>query len=1304
MWTPNLRKTYDEIEAKLRALEGFNEQINNNTILFSEVSQKFPFDAITQLDLGEEDSLSELRTQLDKFIKKREKFSYNNSNQPFHEVRKKNFSKSSTEALLSNEQSKKCIYCQENHWSDQCTNYTTIADRKEKIKGNCFICFKSNHSAKQCESLKICVYCKKKSKHHRSLCPEKFKPGSTKKETKTDESASTTTNATLLSECEDGALLVTSVKFGPVITTIILDTGSKRTYITNNLASKMRCKILGHEVLQISTFGNDCSSVRSKMVELDIPVQNGLKIKITANTVPKIAGRISSPRANQNEIVSQKYPSLKLAEYDENLEPEILIGNDFSFDFLTMEKLPISDSLNLIGSLFGWFIVGRFDIKNNHTETPIFYNDVKRLWELDNIGLNDYDDKAEDDIAVESFYQNIRYDADEKRYSVSWPWKEYPPDLKTNYGLALGRLSTLKKSLDKDKKLFQQYDEVIKLQEEKGIIEKVDDKDSKNDLVHYLPHHPVITPDVIELYKESKDIFNDASMNLRAWNSNCKNLKNELLKGDDSGNTIVSVLGLKWDILSDTFEIKHNLPSTSVEVDSITKRYVVKIVSSIFDPLGYLCPVLLLAKIFIQNLWKENIDWDCELSVDDRVTWESLHVKLNTISSVKIARFIDIDLNVNGNVELHCFVDASKTAYAAVIYLKGQNGTRFIMAKSKLAPKHGNLTIPKLELLALYVGSKLMTFVTDCLSESVKIVDRYIWSDSKCVLYWLKSKRVLPRFVEKTIKLIDKNVHFRYVPSSNNPADIASRGAEIGDFNSSFWWSGPDWLKNAETCWPKNDLNISDSDGDIVSGDEVQQEINLNIEIIEPPFKIDYCNFTDLGELFKTTMEKSKENLSAVCILWLKFVQRKYYGKVIHSIKNKIHHELQRQFDLKLDQNDTLRCAGRLANSDLKDDEKYPILLPEKDYLTQLIIEKIHRDNFHVGVSHTLLELRKMYWVPKGRSTVYKILRKCENCLFYGGKTYSYPDPSPLPKEQVTRSCPFSGTGIDTFGPLYIEKDDNTIKVFGCIFTCMTTRAVHLELLIDMTTYEFVLVLRKFFALRGVPSHIVTDNAAQFKLIKSMLDETSKNCHPNEKTENLTSIDWKFIPELSPWHGGFYERLIGMVKNCLKKSFFKVLLSYTQMQTVLAEIAFVLNSRPSVYLGEEDRNVISPNDLLILKFVSLPNIDSNSKRNIDIVELWKRSNRLLDEFWYHWRHQYLSNLRERNNYIAKKKGIDVIPKVGDVVLIEGEKKFTPRGEWRIGKVIGMNVSADGKIRSVLLETEKSKLTRPINKLYPLETS
>ena len=214
-----------------------------------------------------------------------------------------------------------------------------------------------------------------------------------------------------------------------------------------------------------------------------------------------------------------------------------------------------------------------------------------------------------------------------------------------------------------------------------------------------------------------------------------------------------------------------------------------------------------------------------------------------------------------------------------------------------------------------------------------------------------------------------------------------------------------------------------------------------------------------------------------------------------------------------------IRLNGRYKNSDLPDETKFPILVPRNEHFTQLLIANIHERNCHAGVSHTLAQLRKKYWIPQGRTAIRQVIRNCLTCIRYQGGPYQTKVMSPWPRSKTTESSPFTNTGVDYFGPLYVKNGGNRKKVWICLFTCIAVRAVHLEVVEDMTAEHFLEAFRRFIARRGKPNKIISDNAATFKAAKNAIDIAWNDITRDREVHSYLSenrIEWKFIIELSP--------------------------------------------------------------------------------------------------------------------------------------------------------------------------------------------
>ena len=239
-----------------------------------------------------------------------------------------------------------------------------------------------------------------------------------------------------------------------------------------------------------------------------------------------------------------------------------------------------------------------------------------------------------------------------------------------------------------------------------------------------------------------------------------------------------------------------------------TKREVLRTIARIFDPLGLVTPVTYYGKMFLQDLWNEGFPWDHSLPQKFLDRWDEIVLKLNPLSTLKIPRFIGT--TNGGNTKLLIFCDASQTSYATAVYLhvEGNNSVKvnLVFSKSRLASSgkgkgksKKEITIPRLELLAVTIGVRAANFV----AKELKLcpIKRMLWTDSACVLHWLKANRQLPLFVENRVAEIKRSsdITFCYIPSDQNPADLPTRGLPVNELaNASLWWHGPMWLEKLE--------------------------------------------------------------------------------------------------------------------------------------------------------------------------------------------------------------------------------------------------------------------------------------------------------------------------------------------------------------------------------------------------------------------------------------------------------------------------------------------------------------------------
>lgn len=648
------------------------------------------------------------------------------------------------------------------------------------------------------------------------------------------------------------------------------------------------------------------------------------------------------------------------------------------------------------------------------------------------------------------------------------------------------------------------------------------------------------------------------------------------------------------------------------------------------------------------------------------------------------------------------------------------------MAKSRLTPP-SKLSIPRLEFYALMMGVRLQKYIIEalCLKNKIK---SYIWSDSKCVLAWITSNKLLPVAIEKHLpEARGAGVfQFRYVPTSQNPADVASRGATLAELKQMVWFTGPAWLRNEEN-WPHHEESICNETVELVNEEKALFIQGQNTVPVEPPFSLNLRDFSDLKKLLRRMAYciwllhhylkkqilpvRTPIDYNMARMLWIRFDQRRN-GSDSPALLKSIKHF--KNVELFKDQYGVLRCKSRMENSKLPWTSIEPIILVKGSYLTELIILDIHQRNYHVGTSHTLATLRKNYWLIHGRREVYRIVHsKCLKCRRYNAVPYRAPEISPLPQFRIQPSShPFENTGIDVFGPIYVystaSMNKEKIKRWVLLFTCLVTRAIHLEVLENLDTQDILCAMKKFTARRGTPSLILSDNAPQFHLVNGTMQELWQTFYEDESANKYFTehnLMWKFTPQSAPWMGGAYERLVGVTKDAFKRTYSEQTVNEREFTTAIVEIEAVINNRPIAYVDKDlTSQLLTPNHFLRVKFPAIPiDVQPRDQRNLSTKErllaYWKATEQDLNIYWRIWSEQYLLALTEVRNRTAKTENRS--PKVGDIVLmIDPNQK---RGYWRKGIIERLIYSADNKCRSAQLKVSTgTRMIRPITKLASLE--
>ena len=853
-----------------------------------------------------------------------------------------------------------------------------------------------------------------------------------------------------------------------------------------------------------------------------------------------------------------------------------------------------------------------------------------------------------------------------------------------------------------------------------------------------------------QLFTKAKFRLAEAGFNLRKFASNSTSLQQQVDAHEDKDNTPATtkpeedlsfaqttlgvkgekgerggehrVLGVRWNSGEDKLVFDLESLKEQLRQEVPTKREVIGVAAKIFDPLGVMSPVTVSWKMLFQATCKAGLGWDQALGGECLREWKRLKTAMEEETTTSVPRCYQIDNSKK--IRLIGFCDASEKAYAAVVYLRigeEEADIHFVAAKTRVAPTKPT-TIPRLELLSALLLTKLCQSVETALKDSLPMEKTLCYTDSRVALYWIVGQdREWKQFVENRVNAIRQLVpsnQWRHCPGASNPADIPSRGMNPKDLkNSTIWLQGPEWLRHSlepevekREDIPEECLAERKKSHTLVALQENSPGLS---QLIDPE------EFSTLRRLLNTTAAVLKfthltrrrrkgqvELLQEARALWTREAQEELLREGNFRV-------WQKQLNLQPNEEGLWRCVGRLKNSSLDANARAPIIVSRRHHFTKLLVRDAHRRVTHNGVKETLTELRTRYWILKGRQTVKKEIHRCPVCRRHEGGAYGGIPAPPLPVFRVQPHRPFSSVGVDFAGPLYL-KGETEVKAWLCLYTCCTTRAVHLDLVPDLSTNTFVRSFRRFCARRGTPSLVVTDNAKTFKkadqALQSLMEKAEMENHLADR-----GIQWKFNVEKAPWQGGFFERMVKSAKRCLKKSIGKQALTYEELLTLVIEVEAVLNSRPLSYVAEDDtEEPLTPSHLMTgHRVLSLPDPTACGEKEDPDFQLtsenlpgrMKHLTAIKEKFWRRWKQEYLQELREQHRSQSTPPGVKREIQEGEPVIIYDEAQ--PRGLWRLGRILELIHSNDGETRAARIKVisktgRPTTLKRPIQHLYPLE--
>ncbi|XP_055923722.1 uncharacterized protein LOC129954081 [Eupeodes corollae] len=762
--------------------------------------------------------------------------------------------------------------------------------------------------------------------------------------------------------------------------------------------------------------------------------------------------------------------------------------------------------------------------------------------------------------------------------------------------------------------------------------------------------------------RELRGILDRGGLTLKKWCSNNNSLLQDIPHEEKEqffqlkNNDVIKTLGVVWDPKADTFFYKVN----AGENKHITKRTVLADIARLYDPLGLINPVTVLAKIFYKGFG----------------------------------------------------------SYVGEMLIK-KVSVRLLCAKSKVAPVR-NVCLPRLELCAAQLMVQLVKRIRHIFQDKFERV--YYWTDSSIVIAWLSSEsHHWQTFVANrvaTIQNLSSIDQWRHVSTKQNPADIVSRGAFPGELmNSKLWFHGPEFLYLSEEHWPNSksvdsvDENLLErrptkhtfplqEDTDFVINLKFNNNHQRTLKIVAYILRFFHNSLALYRKKERVGGPFTLEEMENALHCLIKMIQQSNYGSDILLLKQK------RSISPFIDEKGILRVGGRINNADVGYKHKHPALLPNNHPFTKALIRDIHIKYHHVGEQGLLSIVREQYWPVHVKPLIRRVIRRCILCA-RARPRFEHPQMGNLPEYRVMPSRPFTTVGTDFCGPFMVHsrrRGTAAVKVYVAVFVCLVSKAVHLELVGDLTTSSFLGALRRFISRRGLCRTIYSDNATNYigarnelrALYKMFQDQQSKS--EIMKTCLDEGIEWKHIPPRSPHFGGIWEAAVKSAKHHMKRILHLAALTYEELNTLIIQIECILNSRPLSPLSEDpnDLKPLTPGHFLTgSSLIAIPEPDLCDK-NLSYLNRWQRVQWLMQQFWHRWKNEYLHTLQQRNKW-KRNKFIGL--QLNDIVIIRDDN--IPPLKWKLGRVMELHPGTDHIVRVVTLKTATGIFKRAVANLCRL---
>ncbi|XP_050294291.1 uncharacterized protein LOC126734638 [Anthonomus grandis grandis] len=1025
---------------------------------------------------------------------------------------------------------------------------------------------------------------------------------------------------------------------------VLLDSGSQSNFISERLCNLLQLPIenIKHSITGIS---QKIETINSRVFAKVQSNFSNFEANISCLVLKSITGNIPAISFDSSLLHIPKNIALADPDFSSAKPIDLLLGADIFWELIHIGQIKLGRGLPVLQKThFGWIISGPLQTNLSSSlcsKTQCFFttsidNQLTKFWEVEEFPKTKYL-SPEETFCEEHFSQHISR-APNGKFVVHLPLKDSIDRLGDSKLTATSRFLNLEGKLNKSPDLKRTYQDFITEYEELGHMTL---SENQNDTSGYfLPHHCVLklssTTTKLRVVFDASFLSGDIEKMYRQVYvaPECRKLQRILWRAN------INEPILTYDLSTVTYGTASAAFLATRSLQEVGKIHAKD------------CPRI--SNIIQRDFHVDDLLTGAQTVDKLRQIKEDIHdllmkTQLVELNNLKIPR-----LTLCGNpieLQLHGFSDAAEPGYGACVYLcskdsLGNFSSKLLCAKTRVSPLK-ELTIPRLELCAALLLAELAKTVLASIPSTLD--SKHYWCDSTIVLAWIRSSpHRLKTFIANRIAQIQSITNideWRYIRTADNPADLLTRGIPpLSLLNSTLWFYGPPWLTEDE--WPTDIVDLSNIDTPElrnVTSFHVSIEKHTNNDLLTLIDK--FSNLTKLVRTFAFVLRfknilklKSKSDffnreLSTLEIenslnTLVSLVQASTFSEEFKALKNnnKVFNKskfltLNPFFDHTLN---LIRVGGRLQQSNYEYQKKHPIVLPPKHRLSLLIAHSEHIKLLHAGPQLTLASLRESFWPINGRNLIKKVYHECLTCFRFVAKSTKYLMGN-LPKTRITPSRPFSVSGVDYAGPFSLRdrtgRNFRTNKAYIAFFVCFATKAIHLELVSDLTSECFLAALYRFMSRRGKCIQIYSDQGTTFVGALNELNAFLKE-HSSTISDKLANQgkQWNFIPPRAPHFGGLWESSVKSVKYHLKRVVGSLSLTFEDFSTIITQIKACLNSRPLCPLSDNpnDPNPLTPAHFLIGEpLTTCPQVDLLGVAE-NRLSKYQHRQQMVQHFWSRW--------------------------------------------------------------------------------------